>query len=91
MNKVPWTWVAANLTNLSFIPDTYASASQMVPPIPLEISHLRVFVYFFFFWLLWVFVAAHWLFSGCGERRLLLVAARGILIVVASLAAEHGL
>ena len=30
-------------------------------------------------------------FSSCSERGLLLVAVRGLLIVVASLAAEHGL
>ena len=32
-----------------------------------------------------------WAFSGCGERGLLLVAVHGLLIAVASLAAEHGL
>ena len=30
-------------------------------------------------------------FSSCGERGLLFVAVRGILIAVASLVAEHGL
>ena len=30
-------------------------------------------------------------FSSCGERGLLFVAVRGLLIVVASLVAEHGL
>ena len=38
--------------------------------------------YLFIFWLHWVFVAA---------RGLSLVAARGFLIAVASLVAEHGL
>ena len=37
---------------------------------------------FFLFWLRWVFVAAH---------RLSLVAASGLLIVVASLVVKHGL
>ena len=32
-----------------------------------------------------------WAFSSCGERGLLFVAVRRLLIVVASLAAEHGL
>ena len=32
-----------------------------------------------------------WAFSSCGERVLLFVAVRGILIAVASLVAEHGL
>ena len=30
-------------------------------------------------------------FSNCSERRLLFIAVRGLLIVVASLVAEHGL
>ena len=32
-----------------------------------------------------------WAFSSCGEQELLFVAVRGLLIAVASLAAEHGL
>ena len=32
-----------------------------------------------------------WSFSSCGEQGLLFVAVRGLLIVVASLVAEHGL
>ena len=32
-----------------------------------------------------------WAFSSCGEWGLLFVAVRGLLIAVASLAAEHGL
>ena len=44
-----------------------------------------------YFWLHWVFVAAHGLFSSCGEWGLLFVAACRLLIVVASLVAEHGL
>ena len=32
-----------------------------------------------------------WAFSSCGERRLLFVAVRGLLIAVASLVVEHGL
>ena len=43
------------------------------------------------FWLRWVFVAEHGLFSSSGERGLLFVAVRGCLIAVASLVAEHGL
>ena len=44
----------------------------------------------FFFWLHWVFVAARRL-SSCGERGLLFVVLRGLLTVMASLAAEHRL
>ena len=51
-------------------------------------SFLKNFIYF---WLRWVFVAAHGLFSCCGERGLLFVAVRGLLIAVASLVAEHRL
>ena len=45
----------------------------------------------FYFWLHWVFVAVCGLFSGCSEQGLLLVAVHRLLIVVASLVAEHGL
>ena len=41
---------------------------------------LKMFVYF---WLRWVFVAA-WVFSSCGERGLLFVAVRSLLVAVAS-------
>ena len=47
--------------------------------------------FFFFFWLRWVFVAARGLFSSCGERGLLLVVLRGLLIAVSSLVTEHRL
>ena len=43
------------------------------------------------FWLHWVFVAVHELFSSGGEWVLLFVVGRELLIAVASLAAEHGL
>ena len=45
---------------------------------------------YFYFWLRWVFVAAHGLFSSCGKRWLLFVAVRGLLIGWL-LVAEHGL
>ena len=50
----------------------------------------NLFIYFYF-WLRWVFVAACRLFSSCGEQGLLFFAVRGLLIVMASLVAEHGL
>ena len=46
---------------------------------------------FIYFWLCWVFVAAHGLFSSCSEWGLLFLAVRGLLVVVASLVVEHGL
>ena len=55
---------------------------------------LSVFNAIFFltyFWLRWVLIAAHGLFSSCGEQGLLFVAVHGLLIAVASLAAKHGL
>ena len=48
------------------------------------------FILFIYFWLHWVFVAVQ-AFSSCGERGLLFVAVRGLLIAVASLVVEHGL
>ena len=56
------------------------------------LSFFKKFIYLFIYlWLSWVFVAAHGLFSSCGEWGLLLVAVRGLLIAVASLVAEHRL
>ena len=52
---------------------------------------------FFFYKLIYLFLAAlglhccAWAFSSCGERGLLFIAVRGLLIAVASLVAEHGL
>ena len=46
--------------------------------------------FIFNFWLRWVFVAVLGL-PSCSERGLLFVAVCGLLIVVASLVAEHGL
>ena len=58
----------------------------------IESIYIYIYIFFFiFFWLHWVFVAARGLFSGCGERGLLFVAVRGLLIAVASLVGEHGL
>ena len=52
---------------------------------------ILLFYLFIYFWLPWVFVAAHRLFSCCSEWGLLFVAVCGLLIVVASLVAEHKL
>ena len=55
------------------------------------------FLIFYFYFLFILFLAALgllccvWAFSSCGERGLLFAAVRGPLIVVASLAVEHGL
>ena len=52
-----------------------------------SLNLLCFFCFLGFFWLRWVFIAAR-AFSSCGERGLLFVAARGLLIAVASLVAE---
>ena len=46
---------------------------------------------FWFFWLCWVLLVAHGLFSSCCMKGLLFVAVRGLLVVMASLVAENGL
>ena len=61
------------------------------------INHFILELNLFFFNLFIIFLAAFILhcctqaFSSCGERGLLFVAVRGLLIAVASLVAEHGL
>ena len=55
---------------------------------------LCLFIYillFFFFWLHWIFVAVCGLFFSCEEQGLLFAAVHRLLIVVASLVAEHRL
>ena len=53
---------------------------------------LFYFLFFsFFFWLRWVFVAAHGLFSSLGEWGLLFVVVRGLLLAMASIVAERRL
>ena len=44
-----------------------------------------------YFWLHWVFVATRGLSPSCDKQGLLFFAVWGLLIVVASLVAEHGL
>ena len=56
-----------------------------------------LFIYFFNYIFIYLFMAALGLrccmraFSSCGERGLLFVVVRGLLIAVASLVVEHGL
>ena len=53
---------------------------------------LSFFFKFIYFWLRWIFVAAHGLsLVAAGGGGLLFVAVRGLLIALASLVAEHGL
>ena len=62
------------------------------------ISHQTFFFYykciiylFIYFWLRWVFVAAHGLSLVAVSGGLLFAAVRRLLVAVASLVAEHGL
>ena len=65
------------------------------------ITFLKRVLYSFFFFLnlfIYLFILAvlglcccSWAFSSCGEQGLLFVAVHGLLIVVASLVAEHRL
>ena len=50
---------------------------------------LNLFIYLFIFGC--IGSSLHAAFSGCGERGLLFVVERGLLIAVASLVVEHGL
>ena len=72
-------------------PQNCKSLSYIVFQHFLKIYLFYLFILFIYFQLRWVFVAARGLFSSCGERELLFVVVRGLLIAVASLVAEHGL
>ena len=52
---------------------------------------INLFILFYFFWAALGLCCCARAFSSCGERGLLLIAVRGLLIAVASLVAEHGL
>ena len=48
-------------------------------------------MHIFFCWIHWVFHCYGWDFSRCSKQRLLFAVVGGLLVVVASLVAEHGL
>ena len=50
-----------------------------------------MYLFIYYFWLFWVFVAVRRFSLVCSEQGLLLVAVHGLLIAVASLALAHGL
>ena len=52
---------------------------------------INVFIFFYLFLAVLGLCCCTWAFSSCGEQGLLFVAAHGLLTVVASLVAEHGL
>ena len=83
-------------TNLRTLFQLAAFTSAAVLKVLFWILHGLFFIYKFiyFIYLFLVVLGLHccmWAFSGCGERGLLLVVVRGLLIAVASLVAEHGL
>ena len=53
--------------------------------------HLFYFIYLFIFGCVGSSLLCARAFSSCGERGLLFIGVRGLLIAVASLVAEHGL
>ena len=63
------------------------TSKDAVPLVFFFYIYINVFIYFS---LRWVFVAARGLSLVGGERRLLFVVVRGLLIAVASLVAEPG-
>ena len=66
---------------------------------PFNIFSKHVFFFWFYFWFLFIYLFLAVLglrccaraFSSCGEHGLLFVAVHGLLIVMASLVAEHRL
>ena len=89
LQRSPWPQLSSVFLVFRFTP-----ASGSLHLLMREGSLFFLFIYLFilliYFWLRWVFVAVR-AFSSCGERGLLFVAVRGLLIVVAFLAVEHGL
>ena len=53
-------------------------------------THIYIYIHIFFLAVLCLRCCA-WAFSSCGEQGQLFVVVHGLLIEVASLAAEHGL
>ena len=52
---------------------------------------VQIFIHsFIHFWLSWVFIATHGLFSSCIEQGLLSITIGGLLIAMAPLVAERG-
>ena len=55
------------------------------------LGFLKIYLFIYLFLAVLGLHCCAWAFSSCGERGLLFVAVRGLLIAVASLVAEHGL
>ena len=91
MTNVLYPWIIA-WHFMGIIPEQYFKIDHALPFTKWLSMH-----YFFLIYLIYLFLAALGLrccvraFSSCGERGLLFRAVRGLLIVVASLVAEHRL
>ena len=72
-----------------FVNDIFPNCSLLVFRDTIDFFYIYKFIYLFLAVLGLRFCM--WAFSSCGERGLLFVAVRVLLIAVASLAAEHGL
>ena len=59
--------------------------------IKMSYIYILKFIYFYLFLAALCLHCSAWAFSSCGERGLLFVAVRGLLIAVASLVADHRL
>ena len=68
-----------------------ASAASAIPWELFIYLFFNKFIYLFLFLAVLGLRCCTWAFSSCGERELVFVAVCGLLIVVASLVAEHGL
>ena len=85
------TWHASKCNLLDLFTTLFTSF------VPKDISQLIIFFLknqfylFIYFWLRWVFVAAHGLSLVAASRGILFVEVHGRLIAVASLVAENGL
>ena len=70
--------------------DTWADSERVVPSWWFESLRKKLFIYFYF-WLRSVFVAAHRVCPVAASGGYCVVLVHRLLIVVASLVAEHGL
>ena len=66
----------------------FCGRSLLCPPLPGKVIKVSFFKNFILFIFIFGCLRA---FSSCGERGLLFVVVRGLLIAVASLVVEHGL
>ena len=87
------SWKISEAEYLLCMQHVFEFVDRTIIPFP----NVFYFIYFLFIFYFYLFLAALGLccctraFSSCGERGLLFVVVRGLLIAVASLVVEHGL